>query len=152
MVNIRKAEVSEAELLTDIAARSEAYWGYGKDFMDSFRIQYKVTEEMIDSQPTFIMEENGVVIGFYNLLSSDMETSLEYFYIETGYIGKGYGKLLWQHMADYCKNQGIREIAFVTSPQAVGFYTRMGAVQTGETDSIVLTKRRIPKLLYKSLD
>lgn len=148
MLNIRRAEICEADILTNIAIRSEAYWDYDSVFIESFKSIYKVTGEFISNNPTFLMEEDKNIVGFYSILKGDKETELEYFYIEPQSIGKGYGKLLWNHMVDYCRKQHINEIALVTSPQAIGFYTKMGAVLVGEVNSLVIKERKIPRLVY----
>lgn len=148
MVKIRRAEKYESQILTDIAIRSEAYWGYDASFMESFKSNYKVTEEFISEQPTFVLEELECVIGFYGLLCCEDEVSLEYLYVEPSFIGKGYGKLLWNHMVYICKSQCIKEVVFVTSPQAKDFYTKLGAVQTGEVESLVKKGRLVPKLIF----
>lgn len=149
MTNIRKAETIEAEILTGIAIRSEAYWGYDADFMETFKTQYSVTEKFIRENPTFVIEEDGDIIGFYSIMGEDKEVELEYLYVEPSYIGKGYGKLLWNHMVDTFKNQGINQIVLVTSPQAKDFYIKMGAVLTGEVESLCRKGRKIPRLVYK---
>ncbi|MCM1991519.1 GNAT family N-acetyltransferase [Oceanirhabdus seepicola] len=109
---------------------------------------YKVTEEFINNNPTFIIEKDENIIGFYSILINENEASLEYFYIEPKYIGKGYGRILWNHMVQNCKNLGIKEIEIVTSPEAKVFYMKMGAVQTCEIKSLVNKERKIPQLIY----
>lgn len=148
MVEVRRAKPEEAEILTDIAVKSEEYWGYDSAFMESFKVLYKVTGEFIEENLTFIIEEGEKHIGFYSILISDKETSLEYFYIEPEFIGQGYGKLLWAHMVNTCKMEGIDELVLVTSPQAKDFYIKMGATQTGEVESLVVKGRRIPSLSF----
>jgi GNAT superfamily N-acetyltransferase len=149
MLNIRRAQVCESEILTNIAIRSEAYWGYDLNFMEKFKFIYKVTEEFINNNPTFVIEEGENIIGFYGVTSSDKETSLEYLYVEPQKIGKGYGKLLWNHMVDVCSKRGMNEIVLVTSPQAKEFYIKMGAIPSGEVDSLVIKDRKVPKLIYR---
>lgn len=149
MATIRRGEKHESEILTNLAIRSEAYWDYDSNFMENFKSIYKVTEEFIENNQTFIMEEENNIIGFYSIIQDDRETSLEYFYIEPEKIGKGYGRFMWNHMIDFCKRQNINEIILVTSPQAKDFYIRMGAVLLGEVDSLVIKNRKIPRLVYK---
>ncbi|HEX2946498.1 MAG TPA: GNAT family N-acetyltransferase [Clostridia bacterium] len=145
---IRQAKADESAVLTDIAIRSEAYWGYDPDFMNSFKTTYKVTDGFINKNPTYILEEQEKILGFYGLSLDKEETELEYLYIDPLYIGKGYGKRLWNHMVGYCKENGIDKIVLVTSPQAVGFYTKLGAWQIGEVESLVRKGRMVPKLIY----
>ena len=148
MLNIRRAKIHESKTLTNLAIRSESFWGFDSDYMEKFKDIYKVTEEFINNNPTFIIEKDENIIGFYSVLINENETSLEYFFIEPEFIGRGYGKILWNDMVENCKNLGIKEIEIVTSPEAKAFYIKMGAVQTGEIESLVKKGRKIPQLIY----
>ena len=87
MLNIRRAKPYEYEILTDIAIKSEAYWGNDSDYMEKFKSVYKVTEEFISNNPTFVIQEDDNIVGFYGVLIDDKEISLEYLYIEPKSIG-----------------------------------------------------------------
>lgn len=52
-------------------------------------------------------------------------------------------------MVKSCETMNIKELSIVTSPQAKEFYTKMGAVEVGEVESLIKKGRIIPKLLYK---
>jgi len=146
---IRPAHTSEAETLTDIAVRSESYWGYDSAFMDRFKQLYSVTEEFINTCPTYVLLEKDTVIGFYGISADISATELEFLYVDPAHIGKGYGKVLWNHMLGVCKERGIGEISLVTSPEAKQFYIRLGAVPRGEVESAVVKGRMIPRLCYR---
>lgn len=148
MVNIRNAKIDEYEILTDVAIKSEAYWGYDSDYMNKFKSIYNVSKEFINNNPTVIIEEDNNIVGFYGVINHCSEASLEYFFIEPKYIGRGYGKLLWNYLIKDCKNLGIKEFSIVTSPQAKDFYVKMGAVQCGEVESLLKKGRIIPQLIY----
>ncbi|MBC7088121.1 MAG: GNAT family N-acetyltransferase [Tissierellales bacterium] len=145
-MNIRRAYPIEAEFLTDLAVESEAYWGYDKKFLDAFRIIYRLSEDYIINNPTFVLEDDDKIIGFYSIVESSEGVILEYFYIDPSYIRKGYGKTLWDHLIEFCKNRGILEFDFVASDEAVPFYEKMGAIKVGETKSIVESDRRVNKM------
>ncbi|AFL99330.1 hypothetical protein Desde_0891 [Desulfitobacterium dehalogenans ATCC 51507] len=150
MLNIRRAKACDWQLLSDIAYHSEAYWGYDSDYMEKFKSMYQVTEYFIKNNETYVIEDHCGVFGFYGLLVNDKVSSLEYFFIEPRCIGKGYGKLLWNHMVDItCENLRIREFVIVTSPQAKDFYIKLGAIFLGEVESLLKRGRMIPQLLYK---
>jgi ribosomal protein S18 acetylase RimI-like enzyme len=147
MFTIRQAKMCESAILTDIAIRSESHWGYDSDFMNSFKSIYKVTEGFINENPTYVIEEQENILGFYGITCGKEGVELEYLYIDPEFIGKGYGKLLWNHIVKYCKVNRVDRIVLVTSPQAVGFYTKLGAVQIGEVESLVRKGRMVPKLV-----
>ncbi len=149
MICIRPAEKNESGELTELAIKSEAYWGYESDMMEKFKEIYKITEEFLSQHTTFVLSDDDRIIGFYALLISQPENSLESFYIDSKSIGKGYGKVMCEHMKNYCKSTGIKEISLVTSPQVKKFYEKMGAVYVTEVDSLIKKGRIIPKLKFK---
>lgn len=148
MLKIRRAEANEFEIITDLMYKSEAYWGFGDDYMEKFKSLYKVTKDAISNNPTYILQEDNNFIGFYGFIIDNKDTSLEYFFIDPKYIGKGYGKLLWNHAINECKKLEINEFEIITSPQAKEFYTKLGAVQVGELDCQLIKGRKIPRLIF----
>lgn len=149
MISIRPAKQEEAEILTDIAANSEAYWGYDEEYMQNFRSIYKVTDEFIRDNTVCVIEENSLIVGFYGVITDKCEALLEYFYITPECIGKGYGKAMWKHLIYTMEKKIMNKINLVTSPQAKDFYIKMGAQLIGEIDSLVIENRKIPQLVYK---
>lgn len=149
MISIRNAKAEEYAVLSDIAFKSEAYWGYDSDYMNKFKSIYNVSEEFINNNPTVIIEEDDNIVGFYGIVNEESETTLEYFFIEPKYIGKGYGKLLWNYLVKDCKNRRIKEFSIVTSLQAKDFYVKMGAIPCGEVESLLKKGRIIPQLIYR---
>ncbi|MDU4892622.1 MAG: GNAT family N-acetyltransferase [Clostridium sp.] len=145
MWKIRSASSKEDEILTSIAAESEAYWGYDEEFMEIYKIIYNVTPEIISENLAYVLEDEGDIIGFYVVIQEAYLGEVEYFYIKPRYMGKGYGRIMWEHMIDLCESFGILEIELVTSPQAKEFYINMGAVVVSEVLSQV-NSRKIPKL------
>ena len=142
---IRRALPRDAALLTDLAARSEAHWGCDSAFMKMFRESYRITEAFIARNPAFVAEKDGAPVGFYALEG----TSLEYFYLEPAWIGKGLGRILWNHLAEQCRQQQLRAIQMVCSPEPKAFYLKMGAEEIGEADSRVTPGRKVSKLAYR---
>lgn len=148
MITITKASPSDAQLLASLEIRSESYWGYSPEFMEKFKEIYLINETFIINNPTFILKDNDIIIGFYGLLQNDDENSLEYFFIEPSHIGKGYGRILWIHAIETCKKLGIKEFTIITSPDARGFYFKMGATIHTHVDSLISVGNKTPKLIY----
>ena len=148
MINIRNAEVTEHEILSEIAFKAEAYLGYDDDYMNKFKAIYKVSEKFIRENLTVVMEDDRKIVGFYGLINSETETSLEYFFIEPDYIGRGFGRILWSYLEKDCKEHCINKLSIVTSPQSKNFYVKMGAVICGEVESLLRRGRKIPQLIW----
>jgi len=147
-LNIRRTNPNESEILTAIAVESEAHWGGSPEFLASFRELYHVTASFIEENPTFLLEEDGEVVGFYGIVAGEGVAELEYLYVKACCIGKGYGRILWEHIEGQCRELGIQQLEFVTSPEAKNFYTKMGAAELSMVESIVQKGRMIPKLRY----
>ena len=149
MYHFRKAESSDSIALTELAIFSEAHWGYDKEFLDQFYDLYKVSEEYIENNPVYILYSDEENIGFFGLLPSDDVAILEHLFISPRFIGKGFGKMIWDYMLQVCKKLEISEIEFVTSPQAKDFYLKQGASFIEEVDSLVIKNRKVPKFAYR---
>lgn len=146
-LNYRRAHTSESTLLSQLAYDSEAYWKYSEEFLDIFKKEYAVTEKYIEENIVYVLENTNGIIAYYSLVRHNNSTEMDFFYVSTQYIGKGFGRKLWNHLISQCRKEGITEFDFVTSPQAVNFYEKMGAAQVGEVRSSV-DGRPIPKLLF----
>lgn len=131
--------------LRRLAYESEAYWGYDAAFMEAFEKQYNITEDFVMTNPAYAAADSQGLLGFWGLAQRDSKWCLEYFYVNANRIKTGLGKSLWNHLTGWCKENQIGELEFVTSPQAVGFYEKMGAVAVGEKKSPI-DGRPIPNL------
>ena len=149
MHTIVSASPKDAVLLAGLEVRSESYWGYSSDFMEKFKRIYLITEEFIADHPTYILNDNETIVGFYGIMQSDSEASLEYLFIEPAFIGKGYGRILWNHALEECRKLGITAFTIITSPDARGFYFRLGATIFNEVDSLIADGKKTPKLIYR---
>lgn len=149
MAHIRYAQPYDSLALTDLAARSEAHWGYDAAFMANFRERYRITEEFIARNTVLVAEAEGRLLGFYALVQEEAGIALEYMYLEPSCIGKGLGRALWDHMTTFCREHRIPEIHLICGPQPKAFYLNMGAVEVGEVDSLVTPGRKVAKLVYR---
>lgn len=150
MMKFVKALPEDAEYLRSLAHKSEAHWGYDKKFMEAFDSEFNITEKFVLNNPVYILLENSIPVAFWGLRCDSEMLELEYFYVLERDLGKGYGKQMWVHMTNWCKEHKIRKIHFVTSHQAVGFYEKMGAVQNGISKSMI-DGRAIPHFIYELL-
>jgi len=147
---IRQARTDECSALTELAMRSKAHWGYDSAFMANVRADLEVIpEKFMPGFHVYILETDSEVIGFYSLRPADGETvTLEDLFIEPRYIGRGYGKQLWDHSLEVAQSLGYRKVTLVSDPYAERFYARQGAVRIGETASNALAGRMLPLMEY----
>lgn len=150
----RRAGTEDTDTLRRLARESEAHWGYDETFMDTFDRMFNITGPFISEHPVFVfMEEEEVLaqqhaLAFWGMIPDRDRGELEFFYISLDCLNRGYGRRMWDHMTGWCRENGIRELSFVTSWEATGFYEKMGAVQDGEARSVI-DGRPIPHFTYK---
>lgn len=106
-----------------------------------------MTEDFVRDNVAYILFENSEIKGFWGIIPNNQQAELEYLYVDSSQIRKGFGTVLWNHMTGWCRSNGIRRIDFVTSQPAVGFYFKVGAVLDGTALSPV-DEREIPKLHF----
>jgi ribosomal protein S18 acetylase RimI-like enzyme len=148
-VHIRPAQLSEAALLTELALRAKAYWGYNAEFMEAARADLAVTTTQLATQSTFVLERNGDIAGFYKLreVTSSL-VELTDLFVDADTIGQGWGRRLWDHAVATARSRGYFQMTFESDPNAEGFYLHMGAQRIGEVESSVKPGRYLPRMLY----
>lgn len=147
--HIREAKPDEFLDLNELAANSEAHWGYDEVFLNEFRTFYAINAEYLSENPTYVYLRDNQIVAFYSLVLKGRFCELEYFYVRSDFIGKGIGAALWDHMLKRCSLLEIEVITLVTNPEAKGFYEKMGAIHSGEIASFLKKDRLIPKFYYK---
>ena len=151
---IRRARLDEASILTDVALRSKAYWGYSAEFMAAARDKMNVTPQQLSAHTTFVLEESrpdgiGEVRGFYKLREiTTQEVELTDLFLDPLAIGQGWGRALWEHAVAIARNLGYTRMVWESDPNAEGFYLRMGGLRVGEVESTVKPGRKLPQMVY----
>jgi GNAT superfamily N-acetyltransferase len=143
-MEIRRAKPDEAYILTGIAMRSKAFWGYNDAFMDACRASLTVTQKKITSHHVYLAREGPSVAGFYSLISEGETGVLDHMFVDPPFIDKGVGRFLWDHMTALARKLAIREISVDADPNAEGFYLKMGASRIGEAESSAIPGRMLP--------
>lgn len=127
-VTFEPAAVDQAGQLSRLAIDSNGYWGYRTVPQRQVRRVLGITREQIRAGTVRIMKEEGEVLGFFALSGG----RLTFFFLKPAFIGKGYGRLLFQEMARVAKEElKWSELRWESDPFAVGFYLKMGAEELG---------------------
>ncbi len=140
---IRPARPDEAALLSEIAFRSKAYWGYDAALMEECRPMLTYTEALIhDGQ--FWVYDAPPVVGFYRLLPRDEQTIiLEDLFIAPEAIGRGLGDQLFQHAVAQARQQGASRLTLEADPHAEGFYRKQSMERYGERPSTIFPNQAL---------
>ena len=147
--SIRPARVDEARLLSDLALRSKAHWGYSPEFIERCRAELSYSEEQLlaEHMRFFVIETAQRIVGFYALQRlSRTEVELEAMFVEPACIGKGFGRLLIDHAKGVAAEMGAQQLVVQSDPYAEHFYAAAGGVVTGTRESASIPGRHLPTL------
>lgn len=146
---IRRARPDEADLLSALAFRSKAHWGYPKSFMEACRSELTLSPSYIDAHPTFDIELEGVVVGFYSLEAlSANQVELGYLFVEPAHIGRGFGRRLMEHAKREARALGYRAMVVQGDPHAERFYRAAGGRRVGSRESESIPGRALPLFCF----
>jgi GNAT superfamily N-acetyltransferase len=130
-VEIRRARAGEAELLSALALRSKAHWGYDAEFLERVRPLLTFTEADLLSSAVYVLSVDDRALGVYRISGSAPEGELEDLWLDPAVIGEGLGRRLYQHALQTARELGLRSLVIEGEPNAVGFYEAMGALRFG---------------------
>jgi len=149
---IRKADPIESGLLSSLALRSKAYWGYSDEFIELCKTELTYPAEMLknDKYLFIIAEDVNEIIGFYAIQwLNATSVELEALFVEPKNIGKGYGRVLLKHAVKLAAGSGAKTMNIQSEPNAEQFYISAGGKKIGECESSVMPGRYLP--LYEIL-
>jgi len=143
----RQAEENEVVALNKLAFEAQAYWGFDEEYMARFAEVFVMGENYLDNHTVFVTIRDNKISGFFSVEENEVN-ELDFFYVRRDMIGRGVGREMWHYMLGLCRQKGIKELHWVTSPCAKPFYIKLGAEQVGTTRSIVDNNLIIPRLRY----
>lgn len=126
-MNIRAARINDKEALASIAMAAKASWGYSLAQVEAWRGELSPTVESILSQPTFVAESNGDILGFYQLMVHGDVADLEHLWVHPNRMRQGIGRALVLHAVEYASKNGMDSLAIDSEPHAERFYESCGA-------------------------
>src|SRR6201988_2671949 len=144
---IRRSSPEEAATLTTIALDAKRHWGYPEHWSKHWESDLTISSDFIRDNHVYVAEEDGEIRGFYALCITGNKAELEHMWVTPALIGTGVGKELFldamERAAKLDSSSGDRS----SEPNAAGFFQRRGAMQIGETDSVVDGQtRKLPRL------
>lgn len=87
-----------------------------------------------NSLQRMLVDEEGNIIACGRLhLNSSVEAQIRYMAVDTGYRGKGIGKMMIQELEGLAKDAGVRTIVLQARENALEFYLACGYIKVKET-------------------
>jgi GNAT superfamily N-acetyltransferase len=132
-ITLKSASIGDIPALLDLIRRSKSHFHRGKDdYVESFVNIWGPRAYYIEDNILLIAYENNTPIGIIGMRAPTHKRNhaeLDLLFIDSPYIGQGYGRCLWEMVLDIASKQGWQELRFISDniPQIVGFYHHMGA-------------------------
>jgi GNAT superfamily N-acetyltransferase len=128
MASIRPALPEEAGVISGVALRSKAHWGYSVGQMAVFGPELTLSPGEIEARRVHVFEEDGRIVGFFTLVARDEGVGeLEHIFVDPSRLGRGIGAALFRRACVVAQEAGWRRLVIQSDPNAAGFYQRMGA-------------------------
>ncbi len=135
-------------MLSDLALRSKAYWGYDAEFLAACRAELTLDPGRLAAERTAVAEIDGRPAGLVSVLGEPPLGEIGMLFVDPEHIGSGVGGALWRHALAEARAAGFGTLELVADPGAVGFYLRMGARRAGEVPSESIPGRTLPLMTY----
>ncbi|MEU4048344.1 GNAT family N-acetyltransferase [Streptomyces olivaceus] len=146
-VSVRPARFGEARLLTELALRSKAHWGYDAAFLASCREELTLDDAELAGRRTTVAERDGGVVGFTTLEGEPPQGVLGMMFVDPDAIGEGVGRLLFAHAVEAAGALGFTRFTIDADPNAEPFYAAMGGVPVGTVPSGSIPGRNLTQYL-----
>ena len=144
---IRPAKPDEAAKLSDIAQEAKRHWDYPEETMDSWHSTMTLQSMHIDLSPPWVADDNGDIVGFYQLIADGDRMELEHLWVKPQHLQQGIGKQLLAHAVATAKSRGAKKITIDADPNATAFYLSCGAYRVGDMPSAKASQGRVQQLL-----
>ena len=128
---MRRALAGDSERLTDIARIAKAHWGYPEAWLTAWKPILSVTPDYVERQLVYVAALGHELVGFYALEPRGDRWSLEHFWVDPRWHGRGVGRFMFGHALENIRAIRPGVLLIEADPYAAGFYARMGARQTG---------------------
>jgi hypothetical protein len=127
-MRFRQARAEEADLLGEMTLAGVRHWGHHENFPDAYAglATSLPGPEDIAAHPTFVLEDDDGVAGFYSLRDRGDFVDLVQMFVQVDRIGHSLGRALWEHSVSEASGIAPR-MRIMSDPESIGFYEAMGA-------------------------
>ncbi|MEZ5946622.1 MAG: GNAT family N-acetyltransferase [Hyphomonas sp.] len=145
---LREPKPSELRKLSGLCFRSKGHWGYSDAMMDAFRSELTIRKKDLETDAVMLSEDKRGVTGVVQVSKQGDDAVLEKLFVDPERLGEGTGFNLYVWACRVARNNGAKRLVIESDPNAVPFYTGMGAVPDGEVESRSIPGRKLPRLVH----
>lgn len=152
-VIFRRAGEEDLISLNQTLRSSKAYWGYDQEFMDAFMEKFGLSEQYLQDNIVYLMSQSSRDIGYFSFIFHEEHSlELDHFFISPEYIGKGFGRKMWEACCEVAQELHVEEFTLWADPEAEGFYSKVGCRKIGVKKSPFMPNRYPPIMSFKLIN
>jgi GNAT superfamily N-acetyltransferase len=125
---VRRAAAGDERRLREITIASKGHWGYDPERVRAWVDGLDLPSRIASSRELHVAEADGDVVSWAELLPpADGVCVLDHLWVDPPWIGRGIGTRLLEVAAERARGLGATLLKIESEPNAVGFYTVLGA-------------------------
>ena len=137
------AQPEHADSLTQVTIAAKRHWNYPERWIQIWLPVLTISPEYISRNETWLATLSDAPVAYYSLKQEDTELWLDNLWVLPDHMGKGIGKILFNHALERSRECGVSALKIEADPNAEAFYAHMGARRIGEHHSKVDGQPRI---------
>jgi len=120
--------------LREIAVEAKAHWGYDRALVEEWALGGDFDPESLRKRLLYVAESDGRPVGWAALIPRGEVGWLEDLWVDPPWIGRGVGRMLFEHVAAEARQRGARRLEWEAEPNAQGFYEHLGATYVRDSE------------------
>lgn len=142
-LTVRKAKPEYAKILSALAIRSKASWGYEKSWLEACKPELVISESQLENWAGYVVEIDNEIAGFWcREIKEDLSDGR--LFVEPKFIKHGCGRMLWKALRNDLMKSGLKYITLLADPNAAPFYIKLGGKELRKEDSQIFPGRKLP--------
>lgn len=120
---LTEASLEDAFLLSSIAQKAKAHWGYPAEWLALWKDDLSFTQDFLNTHFVLVLKLDDQIKGFCIIMEGPDHFNIEHCWVLPEYLGKGYGlQLLKKALSE--PDFVNQKIQVLSDPNAVGFYEK----------------------------
>ena len=125
-----KASCDHLPMINSLIRAAKLHWNYPIVYLSQALKIMQIDETYLSENLCFEIHDSGKVVGFSSVMEKKGDMYLDHLWIHPESHKSGFGRMACERIFEIGKNQGWRQLFVLPDPPAVGFYKRLGFLET----------------------
>jgi GNAT superfamily N-acetyltransferase len=132
---IRRARPNEIDVVRGLIVESMGHWDRSPAYLAEAAGLMSLDAGDLARDEAFVLVIDAEIAGFSRFSVAARTAEIEELHIRPRWIGRGYGRALFEHLAGRARQRGAVKMRWSTDQHSLGFYERMGGRVVGTEPS-----------------